>query len=785
MQEDISGLQLKTAELEEQLADFQATPGPQGPPGPQGQQGEMGERGLAGPPGPRGPLGIPGNTGLHGFPGSPGQPGEQGPPGEDGVPGSKGDSGDRGNDGEDGNPGLPGVQGEQGLQGLKGDVGDKGDTGAAGPSGKVGPQGPQGPQGPHGRAGADGMVGRPGAPGVPGQPGPRGPPGVCSCNTSPGGGSGIESGAQECIHLGEIRKHLDLWKESECRECLCLNGKVECNDIICPTDLDCEHQYQPEGYCCAQCCPNQETEYSGGSGSGYEYDDGSEETTDEYGGYNYGDYTELDDLGCPIAAVHPRSGGAATPNATNEAVCRLGKSVGPCTGKFARYFYDFDSSKCVKFVYGGCEGNANNFETLTECERSCGGEGGRNEDEIGETETLTPDPRDSVDVCQLPVDGGICRGSFPRFYFDTEANKCRLFNWGGCGGNGNNFESALQCDKICPPQTSSTRPPISGLTDRCNLPRKEGNCTETSPRFFYDADEGRCKLFVYSGCNGNKNRFATPWQCRDACGGDEPYWGQTAEPELRSDLPDRCRLPKRETRSCRGYIPMFYFDVKKNRCQFYHSNNCPETDNHFYSLDACVEICGGDEPNTVAEPRLPQSTSPGKTQDPRCALVMDEGPCKAQLYRYFYNAETDSCSVFIYGGCRGNANNFEGAEECTEACGTERLNFTITLASDNQDEDEVVSARTVVSGSVSPQASKPAVSAAVTNDDELKLLREALASLTARVALVEKALQDTTDRNDDHFNRLKPAAAASQEEEDRTSVETRIEEDAAATANKS
>ena len=37
---------------------------------------------------------------------------------------------------------------------------------------------------------------------------------------------------------------------------------------------------------------------------------------------------------------------------------------------------------------------------------------------------------------------------------------------------------------------------------------------------------------------------------------------------------------------------------------------------------------------------------------------MEAGPCFALKPRYFFNFETRRCEQFIYGGCRGNENNF-------------------------------------------------------------------------------------------------------------------------------
>ncbi|XP_075756907.1 eppin-like [Pelodiscus sinensis] len=51
-----------------------------------------------------------------------------------------------------------------------------------------------------------------------------------------------------------------------------------------------------------------------------------------------------------------------------------------------------------------------------------------------------------------------------------------------------------------------------------------------------------------------------------------------------------------------------------------------------------------------------------------CHLPSVCGFCKARFPRFFYNWSSQSCEVFVYGGCGGNQNNFETKEECQAAC---------------------------------------------------------------------------------------------------------------------
>lgn len=51
-----------------------------------------------------------------------------------------------------------------------------------------------------------------------------------------------------------------------------------------------------------------------------------------------------------------------------------------------------------------------------------------------------------------------------------------------------------------------------------------------------------------------------------------------------------------------------------------------------------------------------------------CSAPRDPGPCTNYETRYGYNAATDTCVEYQYGGCDGTLNNFRSLQRCTEIC---------------------------------------------------------------------------------------------------------------------
>uniref|UniRef100_A0A3P9L585 Amyloid beta (A4) precursor-like protein 2 n=1 Tax=Oryzias latipes TaxID=8090 RepID=A0A3P9L585_ORYLA len=78
-----------------------------------------------------------------------------------------------------------------------------------------------------------------------------------------------------------------------------------------------------------------------------------------------------------------------------KAVCTLEAETGPCRASMPRWHFDLSQRKCVRFIYGGCAGNRNNFDSEEYCMAVC------------KRLTLppTPQPTDDVDIYfETPAD---------------------------------------------------------------------------------------------------------------------------------------------------------------------------------------------------------------------------------------------------------------------------------------------------------------------------------------------------------------------------------------------
>ncbi|CAI9621034.1 unnamed protein product [Staurois parvus] len=133
-------------------------------------------------------------------------------------------------------------------------------------------------------------------------------------------------------------------------------------------------------------------------------------------------------------------------------------------------------------------------------------------------------------------------------------------------------------------------------------------------------------IFICGGCEGNANNFHT----KEAC-----------------EIREICDLPK-DPGPCEAFMPHFYYDKNTGTCELFIYGGCKGNANNFRTKEACENAC--------------------QSQPGICYLPKEVGPCEALMPRFYYDKNTGTCELFIYGGCKGNANNFSTKEACENAC---------------------------------------------------------------------------------------------------------------------
>lgn len=74
---------------------------------------------------------------------------------------------------------------------------------------------------------------------------------------------------------------------------------------------------------------------------------------------------------CKVVQGRAECVGDETTSSSEDDFCNLPSDTGPCRGYIESYYYNSASGQCEKFVYGGCKGNKNNFQTIEQCETTC------------------------------------------------------------------------------------------------------------------------------------------------------------------------------------------------------------------------------------------------------------------------------------------------------------------------------------------------------------------------------------------------------------------------------
>nr|ATN40259.1 amyloid precursor protein [Botryllus schlosseri] len=132
--------------------------------------------------------------------------------------------------------------------------------------------------------------------------------------------------------------------------------------------------------------------------------------------------------------------------------------------------------------------------------------------------TIVKKQLDGDEICRLPKVIGPCRASIPKWYYNSESGECQFFIYGGCNKNENNFETKEDCRRRCA-LSRTGQADVGSDNTFCGLPSETGMCRAYFEKFYYDAQAGECKKFVFGGCGGNENKFDRKDDCEKTCSG--------------------------------------------------------------------------------------------------------------------------------------------------------------------------------------------------------------------------------------------------------------------------
>uniref|UniRef100_A0A3Q2QL18 BPTI/Kunitz inhibitor domain-containing protein n=1 Tax=Fundulus heteroclitus TaxID=8078 RepID=A0A3Q2QL18_FUNHE len=189
---------------------------------------------------------------------------------------------------------------------------------------------------------------------------------------------------------------------------------------------------------------------------------------------------------------------------------------------------------------------------------------------------------------------------------------------------------------------------VNDLADPCSHDFDPGMpCKDYQAKWFFDRKNGFCSEFWYGGCGGNENRFDTEALCLQNCMRGKWLPGGM---HLRSE-------PK--VLLCSGKNTFLTLII------------CQTSEKYYKYLSTCIY--------TYLEFVQHLSNTNKNKQQSSCLLPKEEGKCAKFVLKWHYDAESQSCVRFWYGGCGGNQNRFDTYEQCGKACGTSGTSYGFFL----------------------------------------------------------------------------------------------------------
>eukprot|EP00094_Tigriopus_californicus_P013647 TCALIF_13204-PA protein Name:"Similar to Ppn Papilin (Drosophila melanogaster)" AED:0.11 eAED:0.11 QI:32/0.42/0.25/1/0.14/0.25/8/0/928 len=393
--------------------------------------------------------------------------------------------------------------------------------------------------------------------------------------------------------------------------------------------------------------------------------------------------------------------------------CDLFPEKGDCFFFSTRYFFNKSSGACEKFLFGGCNGNENNFILKKDCQKLC-----INSNEHEDETVIREGSTNSSQRTNLTL-------TFDTGFEDWEETSWQTIEFGSTKAKEvhlkpYNFSSqacAAPVDQIKRFQHpkllhSLELVPNGQILFQFSL-KLVGDHSPSSVTFFESFNPG-FKIFlgprmVFNfALEGERDKIRIEaWRGRwtnsfvalddliinqtSNCFQPKGHWIRWTTPttsttpiapiQSTTTIMETCRQPS-ERGPCAHHMNRFFFNFESKSCDRFDYSGCGGNDNNFATELQCQNMCLDKEINACQNPMVKGPCSGlierfyYNAKHQRCSRFMFSGECEDEDKMYAFSTIQNRCIEFMYTGCGGNENLFTSQMDCQDMCEVNQTQVT-------------------------------------------------------------------------------------------------------------
>ncbi|XP_049526501.1 papilin-like isoform X2 [Dermacentor silvarum] len=242
--------------------------------------------------------------------------------------------------------------------------------------------------------------------------------------------------------------------------------------------------------------------------------------------------------------------------------------------------------------------------------------------------------------CMEPPVAGSCRNFVVAWYYDYRKQYCKIFLYGGCGGNENKFSSEMSCQQVCLPEKVPKR--------YCGAQPILSPCAGGTQDWYFHPHRRICLPYPTGRCGKKENNtFKSCVECMNRC------TAQDAKTKQAPIQPEMCSKPW-DRGPCNANVSYWYHDNKYHECKMFKYGGCRGNSNRFWTEKKCLERCEPEERRKLV-----------------CSVNPEPKPCNRLLRWWFFNPINNTCHQLPRGLCPSTPNSFLLCEKCMRRCSAE------------------------------------------------------------------------------------------------------------------